>query len=201
VSLLSSGEPWLLLSDDSVENGEELSGDGDDCDQLWFSGVEEALMEAPERGVVAGGDQSAHEEGGAHLRPAAADEAFAFPLSGLTRPGREPDEACDFAPVEPAEFGQFGDQGAGDGRPDAGHGGEQVLFLPPGRRAAHRFVDVGLEAGELLLQRGEQTGDWYSKLDRCRPPLRWASSAAPPAKFHQAPNPCPGLARCVSNPG
>jgi len=56
--LLSSGEPWLLLSDNSVENGEELSGDGDDCDQLWFSGVKEALMEAPERGVVAGGDQT-----------------------------------------------------------------------------------------------------------------------------------------------
>jgi hypothetical protein len=61
--LLSSGEPSLLLSDNSVENGEELSGDGDDCDQLWFTGVEEALMEAPERGIVAGGDQSAHEEG------------------------------------------------------------------------------------------------------------------------------------------
>ena len=80
LSLLSSGEPWLLLADDSVEDGEELSGDGDDCDQLWFSGVEEALMEALERGIVAGGDQSAHEEGGAHLRPAAA-ESFAFPLA------------------------------------------------------------------------------------------------------------------------
>jgi hypothetical protein len=84
------------------------------------AGAEEALMEASERGVVAGGDQSAHEEGDAHLRPPAADEAFAFPLSGLTRPGREPDEGGDFAPVEPAEFEQFGDQGAGDGRPDVG---------------------------------------------------------------------------------
>jgi hypothetical protein len=70
-----------LLADDSVEDGEELSGDGDDGDQPWFSCVEEALMEAPERGVVAGGDQSVHVEGGAHLRPAAADEAFAFPLA------------------------------------------------------------------------------------------------------------------------
>ena len=73
----------------------------------------------------------------------------------------EADQGGDFAPVEAAEFGQFGDQGAGDGRPDAGHGGDEVLFLPPGRRAAHRLVDVGLEAGELLLQRGEQTGDAF----------------------------------------
>jgi hypothetical protein len=37
-----------LLSDNSVENGEELSGDGDDCDQLWFSGVERrAATRAP----------------------------------------------------------------------------------------------------------------------------------------------------------
>ena len=77
-------------------------------------------MEAPERGIVAGGDQSAHEEGGAHLRPPAADEAFVFPLSGLARPGGEADEGGDFAPVEAAEFGQFGDPGAGDGRPTPG---------------------------------------------------------------------------------
>jgi hypothetical protein len=109
-----------LLSDNSVEMVRSFSGDGDDCDQLWFSCVKEALVEALERGVVAGGDQSAHEEGGAHLRPPAADEAFAFPLSGLTHPGRKPDQACDFAPVEPAELGQFGDQGARDVGPTPG---------------------------------------------------------------------------------
>jgi hypothetical protein len=32
-------------------------GGGDDCDQLWFYGVEEALVEALERGIVADGDQ------------------------------------------------------------------------------------------------------------------------------------------------
>jgi len=34
-------------------------------------------MAAPSAGVVASGDQSAHEEGGAHLRPPAADGAAA----------------------------------------------------------------------------------------------------------------------------
>ena len=58
-----------------------------------------------------------------------------------------------------AEFGQLGKQGSGNGLADAGNRGQQLLLLAPGRRAAHGLVDVGLEAGELLLQRGEQAGD------------------------------------------
>ena len=132
-------------------------GDGDDCDQaLVFRRRVSALMEAPERGIVAGGDQSAHEEGGAHLHPPAADEAFAFPLSGLARPGGEADEGGDFAPVEAAEFGQFGDQGAGDGRPRrrARRRAGPLSSRQAGEPRAPGLVDVGLEAGELLLQRG-----------------------------------------------
>jgi hypothetical protein len=45
--------------------------------------------------------------------------------------------------------------------PTPGTEASRSSFLPPGRRAAHRLADVGLEAGELLLQRGDETGDAF----------------------------------------
>jgi hypothetical protein len=152
-------------------------GGGDDCDQLWFYGVEEALVEALERGIVADGDQGTPMKRAARtcdLPPPMKLLPFHWPDWRVQ--GARPDEGGDFAPVEAAEFGQFGDQGAGDGRPDSGHGGEQVLVLPPGRRAAHRLVDVGLEAGELLLQRGEQTAMLFCRRFSIRRFWRWRSA-------------------------
>ena len=49
---------------------------------------------------------------------------------------RDADQGGDAAPVDAAELGQLGDQGAGGDRADAGDGGEQILGHPPGRRAA-----------------------------------------------------------------
>src|SRR3954453_10757062 len=52
LSLLSSGLPWLLVSQDGVEDGEELAGDGDEGDHVGLSGGAEAFAEGFEDGVV-----------------------------------------------------------------------------------------------------------------------------------------------------
>ena len=44
-----------------------------------------------------------------------------------------------------AELGQLGNQGAGGGLADARDRGEQVLGGAPGRGAADRVVEIGLE--------------------------------------------------------
>ena len=93
------------------------------------------------------------------LATAAADEALAAPLAGLAGEGREAGEGCDLLAVEGAEFGQFGDEGARNDRADARHGGEEVLLVAPGRRAAHGVIDVVIDAGEFLLERVEEAGD------------------------------------------
>src|SRR3546814_15335571 len=108
-------------------------------------------MEGLERGVVPHGHEGALEERGADGGAAAADEAVATPPSRLACPGGEAGESVDLAAAEGAELRQLGDQRAGDGVPDAGHGREQVLLLPPGRRAASSFLDVPVVRSALDL--------------------------------------------------
>ena len=50
-------------------------------------------------GIVAARDERAQVQGSPDAGAAAADEALAAPASGLARPGREPGEGGDGAPV------------------------------------------------------------------------------------------------------
>src|SRR5215212_10338554 len=145
---MSSGLPWFLVSQDGVEDGEELAGDG-----------AEVIAEGFEDGVVTAGDEGCEEQGAAHALAAAADHALALPLAGLAGVGRKACEAGDLLLVEGAELGQLGDEGSGDDRPDAGDGGEEVLLVAPGGRAAHAGVDLGIDLGELLLEGADEAGD------------------------------------------
>src|SRR4051794_41645657 len=84
---MSSGLPWFLVSQDGVEDGEELAGDGDEGDHLGLAGGDEALAEGLEDGVVTAGDEGCQEQGAAHTLAAAADHALALPLAGLAGGG------------------------------------------------------------------------------------------------------------------
>ena len=48
------GAPWLSISQDCVENRQQLSSDGDGCDHLWLFGGDEFVAEVFEDGVVPG---------------------------------------------------------------------------------------------------------------------------------------------------
>jgi hypothetical protein len=113
--------------------------------------------------------QGAHEEHAAHGLASAADEALALPLARLSRPGGEAGEGCDLTAIEGSEFGHLGDQGAGDDRPDARNGGEQVFLLDPHRRPAPMVVGLGVEFGGLLLERLAQPGDALLQTRRSAP--------------------------------
>src|SRR3954464_1442430 len=134
LSWVSSGLPWFLVSQDGVEDGEELAGDGDEGDHVGLAGGAEAFAEGFEDGVVTGRDESGEEQGGAHALASAGDHALAFPVAGLAGVGGQAGEACDLLIVEGSELGQLGDEGSGRDRADAGHGGEEVLLLAPGGR-------------------------------------------------------------------
>src|SRR3954469_9342376 len=159
LSWVSSGLPWFLVSQDGVEDGEELAGDGDEGDHLGLAGGAEAIAEGLEDGVVTAGDEGCEEQGAAHALAAAADHALALPLAGLAGVGRQACEAGGLLLVEGAARGQLGDGGSGDDRPDAGDGGEEVLLVAPGGRAAHAGVDLGIDLGELLLEGADEAGD------------------------------------------
>src|ERR1700735_5455031 len=75
--------PWLFVSQDGVEDGEEFAGRGDDDEHFGFACVNEALAKGLEDGVVTAGDEACEKEGGAHGLAASGDHGFALPLAGL----------------------------------------------------------------------------------------------------------------------
>src|SRR3954452_4632757 len=89
LSWVSSGLPWFLVSQDGVEDGEELAGDGDEGDHVGLSGGAEAFAGGLEDGVVTGRDEGGQEQGGAHALASAGDHALAFPVAGLAGGGGE----------------------------------------------------------------------------------------------------------------
>src|ERR1051326_9249566 len=71
----SSGLPRSLLPDDSVEDGEKLSGYGDDSCDFGLALGYETIAERFEDWVVMAGNHCGHEESGAHRFAAAADRS------------------------------------------------------------------------------------------------------------------------------
>src|SRR5262249_8293598 len=142
-----------------VENGQQLASDRDEGDLLGLARCYEALIEGLEHRVVARGDHGTHEQGPAHARPTAADEALAAPLARLPCEGGKADKCRDLLAAEGPKLGQFGNERARDCRPDTGHRREQVLFLAPGGRATYGIVNVRLDARELTLERLYEPAD------------------------------------------
>src|SRR5262249_30126234 len=83
LSWLSSALPWPIVSENGIEDGQELSSDGDESGHLGFSGGNEAVEEGLQDRIVPFGDHGTHEQDGAHGCATAADEASATPLAGL----------------------------------------------------------------------------------------------------------------------
>ena len=101
----SSGLPWLTVSQDGVENGEELAHAGDHHDHLGLAFREQTLAKGADDRVVTNRGHGGDKEGGADLWPAAADEGFALPAPRLAREGHDADETADLAAIESAELG------------------------------------------------------------------------------------------------
>lgn len=151
--------PWSAVSEDGIEDCEELSSDGHDGDELWLAGFDELVSEGFEGWIVTRGDERPHVEGGPDAGSSAADEALAAPASGLARPRREAGQRCDLAAIEAAEFRQLCDQRASDGGADSGHGGEKVFLLTPGWRGLDGVVDIPVHGVQFSLKGFDQPGD------------------------------------------
>src|SRR3990170_869579 len=104
LSWKSSVLPWSTVSEDGVEDGEELTHDGGEGELLGFAGGEQASVEAGQDGVVMGSDEGGHVEHGADLGPAAPGCARAAPGAAVTVYGGDTDQGGDLFVVELAEF-------------------------------------------------------------------------------------------------
>src|SRR3954465_4172368 len=80
----SSVLPFSVVPEDSIEDGEELSGDCDESDHFGLSGRPQAMVEGPQGRIAAHRGHCRHEQRGPHAASSTADEALAAPLAGLT---------------------------------------------------------------------------------------------------------------------
>lgn len=100
-----------------VEDRQQLEHTGGQGDLLRLARGEEPLVERPDDGVVAGGDERAHIQRRAQPRPPAPDTVLAPQLARVAVEGRNARERGDLLGVEGAELGRRGGSrcGCGDG--------------------------------------------------------------------------------------
>ena len=129
-----------------VEDCEELSCAGCDCDLCGFSGVLQALSECLEGGVVSACDEGCEVKSAANVGATAPDVTFAAMEARVAGVGCEASEACDAPVVQLAKLGQAGDQDGGEGGADAGNGGKTTLVLCQGGAS----VDLGVTSVKVV---------------------------------------------------
>ena len=152
-------EPWFAISDDGVEDDEELSDAGGEGLLAGFPGGPKLLIIGGNDGVGSACDQCGHVEGGCHRRSAAGDGLAAAPDAAVAIDGRHADERFDFAPIEAPEFGQFGDERSQSGFAHSRHTDQKVGVGLPDGAFADRGVDVAIKLGQFGLQEVEMPVD------------------------------------------
>src|SRR3954470_9532659 len=98
----SSVLPFSVVPEDSIEDGEELSGDCDESALFGLSGRPQAMGEGRQGRIAAHRSHCRHEQRGPHAASSTADEALAAPLAGLTGKRCKPCQRRDLTAIERA---------------------------------------------------------------------------------------------------
>ena len=110
------------------------------------------LVKGTDRRVEVDRGEGGHEQDLAHAAAATGDHAAPPEGAAVAVDRRDPDQGGDPAPVEAAELGQLGDQGASGDRADSRGRRQQVFGSPPGGRPSDGVVEIALDPGQRLLQ-------------------------------------------------
>ena len=149
------GLPEAILAEQSVEQADELTHDGDEGDLVRLAAGREAFVAGLGGGFAADRRHRGHVEQAAGMCAAATDGASAAMLSGVAVEGGEAEQRGGLAAAEAAEFGHVGAEAggsdgtaAGDRPNDAGAAGEFGGVGDAGEHAALAGSDVGLQGRE-----------------------------------------------------
>jgi hypothetical protein len=155
LSCESSGMPWTTVSEHGVEDGEELAHRGGEGDFAGSPGSHEAPVKSADRGVVLDRGQGGHVQHAPDVGPAAHDHPASSEGAAVAGDRRQAGQGRDAAAIEPAQFGQIGDERTGGDGPDAGDGAEQIISLAPDRGRPDEGREVLIEAAKGLLEPGD----------------------------------------------
>src|SRR5271166_5531781 len=142
---MSSGLPWLLISEDGVEDGEELSGGCNESGLLRLAGRGKTGIKGFQDGIEPCCDHRRHEQGGAHARSASLDKAPSPPLSGLAGEGAKTGQRRNLLARQGPKLGELRNEGARGGWANARNGGEKLFVRPPQRRGPDGRIDIAIE--------------------------------------------------------
>ena len=137
-----------------IEVSDQLAHAGDQSHLLELAGGHQSLVEGADGVVVAGSGERGHVQSAPHFEAPADDTSPALACAGVVGVGGHADERADLAAIEPAELGQFRDQGGGSHPADTGHALQQpghlgvVLFDV----LSHVGLDVVKLAGDCFEQ-------------------------------------------------
>src|SRR4029079_9914352 len=106
LSWVSSALPWSIVPQDGVEDGEKLSGDGDQGHHFRLTDGDQTLVEVFQRRIASTGDEGCHEGGGPNSGRPPSDQAPPAPSTRLAGIGRKSCQACNVAPIKTSQFRQ-----------------------------------------------------------------------------------------------
>lgn len=144
--------PPSFFFDHFVDDGDELSHGGDECDEFWFSGEDESVVEVFNFRVVEFGHNGGHVESVSNVHSASAGGSFSSESTAVPVGWCDSDESCDLLSIESSEFGQFGDEYSDRGRSNAGNRGEDSGASLHEIIALNDLIDFGFERLHLLLE-------------------------------------------------
>ena len=144
--------PNSVIPHQGVEDGEQLSHARYQSNLLWLASQKQPLVKLLDDGIVSSGDQGAHVEGCSDRSPATPHLPFAAPLTGVPIEGGDTDQGTQTLVGELAHLGQLGEQCAGENWADAGDALEQCLVGLESGVSVDGPVEVGVGAGEFLLE-------------------------------------------------
>ena len=142
----------LFVSLHGVEDGEKLSGDGDDCDFLRSGSVCDGIEEAFETGVCANGTEGGHVESVAHAASSALDVLASPAMPAVIVERCEAGQGADLLWRQGAEFGQMGHEGQRRYFADARRRGQPFEFCGEFDVAPCVPVDLGFDGSDPVAK-------------------------------------------------
>ncbi len=144
--------PVRSVAHHGIEDGEELSGDGDVGHLRWFRGCDETLVHRLENRVEAGSVHGSQVECCAGTRSTGTDPSMAGLLAAVVGERCDADERCDLPSTECSELGQFDDKGSRDTGTDAGDVLQAASDLGLGGVGRDCRVDAAIELDNAALE-------------------------------------------------
>src|SRR3954454_6556251 len=143
--------PRLTVTDDRVEDRQQFPHAGGQGDFGRTTRLAQAQIHPADHRIDASGYQSGHVERRADGGAATTNNTTPPHGAAVAVHRRHTDQGRKPPAVECPEFGEFGQQGAGNGASNTRDGTEQLLVSGPGRTFFDGRAEILLDRGESLL--------------------------------------------------